>query len=108
MDTSPDHADADAPEQGGWSPLDCLRSLGRAASIAAVGASPAPVEFHGFRIVTAGQDGAYTTRITHHLDKAICLPWQIRRQIAAARFPSAGEAEQHARFLIASRALDFG
>jgi len=107
MDISPDHADAAPAEQGGWSPLGCLRSLGRAASIAAGSAPPAPVEIHGFRIVTAGQDGVYRARITHHQDKSICLPWQIRRQISAARFPSAEEALQHASFLIASGALNF-
>ena len=107
MDTRPDQAEAaTAAEEAGWSPLDFVRSLGRAASIAA-GASPAPIDFHGFGIVTTGQDGAYTARIAHHRDKAICLPWQIRRQISAARFPSAEEAVQHARFLIASGALNF-
>jgi len=107
MDLSPDHADAAPVEQGAWSPLECLRLLGRAARAAAGSTAPAPVEFRGFCIVTAVQDGAYTARITHHLDKALCLPWQVRRQIAAARFASAEEAEQHARFLIASRALNF-
>jgi hypothetical protein len=107
MDIHPDQTEAaTAAEQDGWSPLDFLRSLGRAASIAA-GASPAPIDFHGFGIVTTGKDGAYSACIAHHRDKAICLPWQIRRQISDARFPSAEEAVQHARFLIASGALNF-
>jgi hypothetical protein len=104
IDATPDRTDA-ATDQSGWGPLDCLRSLGRAASIAAGAPSQGQSEFHGFRIVTTGQDGAYGARITHHHGKAIRLPALLRHQLDAARFKSAEEAAQHARFLIASGAL---
>jgi|SRR5689334_6448644 len=104
VDISPDHAEA-AADQSGWSPLDCLRSLGRAASIAAGAPAPGESEFHGFRIVTTGQDGAFAARVTHHHGKAVRLPALLRHQLDAARFKSAEEAAQHARFLIASGAL---
>lgn len=103
-DISSDHADP-AAEQSGWGPLDCLRSLGRAASIAAGASLQGQSEFHGFRIVTAGRDGAYRARVTHHHGKAVRLPALLRHQLDAARFKSAEEAAQHARFLIASGAL---
>jgi hypothetical protein len=106
MDISPDHSDAAPPEQGSWSPLDCLRLLGRAAGIAAGGASPVLTQFRGYSIVTAGQDGAYLARITHHQGKAIRLPSHIRRKIDAVRFPSPEEAARHARFLILSGTLN--
>jgi hypothetical protein len=86
----------------GW--LDCLRLLGRAAGIAA--ASPVLTEFRGYSIVTTGRDGAYLARIAHHEGKTIRLPSHIRRKIDAARFPSAEEAAQHARFLILSGTLN--
>ena len=60
----------------------------------------------GFRIVTDGRDGAYCACITHYLGKAIRLPSAIRHQLEAASFPNAEEAAQHARFLIASGALN--
>ena len=104
IDASPDRAEA-AADQSGWGPLDCLRSLGRAASIAAGAPSQSQSEFHGFRIVTTGRDGAYAARITHHQGKAVRLPALLRHQLDAARFKSAEEAAQHARFLIASGAL---
>jgi len=108
MDISPEHADAaSAAEQGdsGWWPLDCLRSLGRAASIAAGAPPRAENEFHGFRIAVMGRDGTYSARVTHHHGKVIRLPRLLRRQLDGARFPTAEEAQQHARFLIASGAL---
>jgi hypothetical protein len=46
-----------------WWPMDCLRSLGRVASIAAGGPAPHPpqqhAEYRGFRILTTGRDGVY-------------------------------------------------
>jgi hypothetical protein len=109
LDISPDQADAEATADhgnSGWSPLDCLRSLGRAASIAAGAPNDSQNEFHGIRIAIAGQDGVYCARITHHHGKAVRLPAPLRNQLDAARFPSAEEAVQHARFLIASGALN--
>ena len=105
-DLSPDHAETAPAEQGGsgWSPLDCLRLLGRAAGIAA--ASPVLTQFRGASIVTTGRDGAYLARITHHQGKTIRLPSHIRRKIDAARFPSPDEAARHARFLILSGTLN--
>ena len=60
MDIRPDHAEAETTGQdsSGWSPLDCLRLLGRAAGIAGGGASPVLTEFRGYSIVTTGRDGA--------------------------------------------------
>jgi hypothetical protein len=94
----------DTQQSESWSPLDCLRLLGRAAGIAA--ASPALTEFRGFSIVTTGRDGAYLARIAHHQGKTIRLPSHITRKIEAARFPSPEEAVQHARFLILSGTLN--
>jgi len=108
MDISPEPADAaSAAEQGdsGWWPLDCLRSLGRAASIAAGAPSKAENALHGFSIVVVDRDGAYYARITHHRGKAIRLSRLLRHQLDGARFQTAEEAQQHARFLIASGAL---
>jgi hypothetical protein len=90
----------DQPAGENWSPLDCLRLLGRAAGIAA--ASPVLTEFRGYSIVTTGGDGAFLARITHHQGKAIRLPSHIKRKMDAARFPSPDEAARHARFLILS------
>lgn len=105
MDTSPDQADTTVGQDGpGWRPLDCLRSLGRAASIAAGGADEDQDEFHCFRIAVVGRSGAYCARVTHYLGKAIRLPASLRHQFDA-RFPSMEEASQHARFLITSGAL---
>jgi len=99
------HAQAPSGEQNsGWRPLDCLRSLGRAASIAAGGQGRE--EFHGFRIVVLDHHGAHRARVTHYLGKAIRLPAILSEQFEAARFSSAEEAGQHARFLIASGALN--
>lgn len=108
MEISPDHADAATAEQNSssWSPLDCLRLLGRAAGIAAGGASPVLTEYRGYSIVTTGRDGAYLARITHHQGRTIRLPSHIRRKIDAARFPSPDEAARHARFLILSGTLN--
>ena len=107
MDTMPDHSDAAAGQDtAGWWPLNCLRSLGRAASIAAGGSALAQDEFRGFRIVTDMRDGAYYARITHQQGQAIRLPTPLRHHLEAPRFPSAQEAVQHARFLIASGILN--
>jgi hypothetical protein len=104
---NPDHGETAAPaEQSSWSPLDCLRSLGRAASIAAGAPNESQDELNGFRIAVAGQDGSYTAHVTHHHGKAIRLPALLRDQLDAARFPSAEEAVQHARFLIVSGTLN--
>ena len=108
MDISPDQADTAATaDQGdaGWWPLDCLRSLGRAASVAAGAPPRAENEFHGFRIAVMGRDGSYSARVTHHHGKAIRLSRLLRHQLNGACFPTAEEAQQHARFLIASGAL---
>ena len=104
LKTETDPADAAIAESGGWSPLDCLRLLGRAASIA--GASPVVTGFRGYSIVTTGRDGAYLAQITHYQGKAIRLPSHIRRKIDAAHFPSPDEAARHARFLILSGTLN--
>ena len=101
---------ADTPDKGerGWWPLDCLRSLGRAASIAAGGF--AYLQWHGayrgFGIFTTGDSGDYSARI--RLDDGQILPTgeQLQRYIDAARFDSREEAAQHARFVIASGALN--
>jgi hypothetical protein len=89
-----------------WWPLDCLRSLGRAAGIAAGGPIPhSPqrhAEYHGFRILTTGLDGVYFARITHFGGQPIRAARQIRQQIDMVRFESHEEAAQHARFVIAS------
>ena len=100
------HIDADAPQPGWW-PLDCLRSLGRAAGIAA--GLPHPprrhAEYHGFRILTTGRDGVYFAHVTHFGGQPIRAARQIRQQIDMVRFESHEEAAQHARFLIASGAF---
>lgn len=108
MEISPDDTNATAAERSGsgWSALDCLRLLGRAASIAGGGASPVVTQFRGYSIVTAVRDGAYLAHITHHQGKTIRLPSHIRRKIDAARFPSPDEAARHARFLILSGTLN--
>jgi len=108
MDTNTDRADTAEQDESGWGPLDCLRSLGRAASIAAgaPGICQQQSEFHGFRIVVGGQHGAYTARLTHHHGKAIHLPASLRNQLDAVHFPSPEQAAQHARFLIISGALN--
>jgi hypothetical protein len=109
MDTSPDHAEAAAAtgeNSSGWWPLDCLRSLGRAARIAAGVGGQGQDEFRDFQIVVAADSGAYGARITHYRGKTIRLPASLRRQLDASRFPDPQEAVQHARFLIASGALN--
>ena len=101
-----DQTDMSTEQSGsGWSLLDGLRLLGRAAGIAVGGASPVLTQFRGYSIVTAGRDGAYLAHITHHQGKAIRLPSHIRRKIGAARFPNPDEAARHARFLILSGTL---
>lgn len=88
----------------GWSPLNWLRSLGRAASIATGQPAPSHAEYRGFCILTTGQDGAYFARITHHGSRPIA--GHIRHPIDTAGFGSREEALQHARFVIASGALN--
>jgi hypothetical protein len=104
---------ADRPAKGeqhrsGWWPLDCLRSLGRAASIAA--GAPPDLQLHsqyrGFGIFTTGQDGAYCARILQDDGRAVQTGEQLRRYIDAAKFDSREEAILHARFVIASGALN--
>jgi len=96
-------------EQSGWSPLEGLRSLGRAASIAA-GQPQFPWaghdEYRGFRIVTTGRDGGYCADVTHHHGTALQLPARLKHHINGADFRSPEEAVQHARFVIASGALN--
>jgi len=96
-------------EQSGWSPLDGLRSLGRAASIAA-GQPQFPWtshdEYHDFRIVITGRDGCYSADVTHHRGTALQPPAQFKHHINGADFRSPEEAVQHARFVIASGALN--
>ena len=106
-ETSSHQADIAAQKSGsGWSPLNCLRLLGRSAGIAGAAGSSVLTEFRGFSIVTAGRDGVYLAHITHHQGKTIRLPSHIRRKIDAARFPSPDEAVRHARFLILSGTLN--
>jgi len=92
-----------------WWPMDCLRSLGRVASIAAGGPAPHPPQQHaeycGFRILTTGRDGVYFAHLTHHGGQPIRADRQIRQQIDMVRFESHAEAAQHARFVIASGAF---
>ncbi|HET7086568.1 MAG TPA: hypothetical protein VFI23_17510 [Rhizomicrobium sp.] len=86
--------------------LDCLKPLGRAASIAAGAPWSRQAEYHGFRILTAGEDGAYAARVTHHHGREIKLTAQLKHHIEQASFKSPEEAMQHARFVIASGALN--
>jgi hypothetical protein len=95
-----------AGEPPGWRPLDWLRSLGRAASIAAGQPAQSQAEYRGFRIVATGQDGAYCARVTHHGGQPIRIVRQIRHHIDTARFSSREEALQYARFVIASGTLN--
>ncbi|HWY63830.1 MAG TPA: hypothetical protein VNX61_01365 [Rhizomicrobium sp.] len=109
MDTNPDLTDATTTadqDTAGWWPLNCLRSLGRAASIAAGVSTLEHEEFRGFRIATDMRDGAYCARITHQAGHPIRLPTPLRHHVEAPRFPTAQEAIQHARFLIASGILN--
>jgi len=102
------HADT-AVQHGrpGWWPLDCLRSLGRAASIASGQAGRSShADYRGFRILTAEQDGGYRAQVTHWQGMAIRTDRQLQHSIDNARFASHDEAAQHARFLIASGALN--
>jgi len=110
----PDGTDRTAGAQkdsAGWWPLDCLRSLGRAASIA-TGAQQACPSFQqhadcrGFRILTTGRDGSYAARVTDRQGEAIRMGRQLQHTIDNARFRSHEEAAQHARFVIASGALN--
>jgi hypothetical protein len=93
-------------EPSSWWPLDWLRSLGRAASIAAGHPEQSQTEYRGFHILATGQDGAYFARITHHGGRAVRSSRQIRQHIDASRFGSREEALQHARFAIASGAFN--
>ena len=114
MDVHPSVHPADSAEQAppvsnGWWPLDCLRSLGRAASIASGQASQSlkqHADYRGFRILTAGQDGSYCARVTHWQGESIRMGRQLKHEIDNARFASHDEAAQHARFLIASGVLN--
>jgi hypothetical protein len=80
--------------------------LGRAASIAAGQPAQSHADYRGFRILTTGQEGSYFARITHHGSRSIRMSRQMRHQIDAAGFGSREEALQHARFVIASGALN--
>jgi hypothetical protein len=95
-----------AGEPPSWRPLDWLRSLGRAASIAAGQPAQSQAEYRGFRIVATGQDGAYFARVTHHNGQPIRTVRQIKHHVDTTRFDSREEALQHARFVIASGALN--
>lgn len=115
MDIHPDMRPGEAdcaqtqPVSTGWWPLDCLRSLGRAASIASGQAGPSfqqHADYRGFRILTTGQDGSYASRITHRQGEAIRMDRQLQHTIEKARFDSHEEAAQHARFLIVSGAFN--
>jgi hypothetical protein len=97
------------PVSTSWWPLDCLRSLGRAASIASGQAGQSfrqHADYRGFRILTTGQDGGYRARVTHWQGEPIRIGRQIQHMIDDARFASHEEAARHARFLIASGALN--
>jgi hypothetical protein len=89
-----------------WWPMDWLRSLGRAASIAAGHPGQSHAEYRGFCILTTAREGTYFARVTHHGNRSIRVPRQIRHHIDAAGFGSREEAVQHARFVIASGALN--
>ena len=111
MDAHPDGHTGEPASQAeqaptGWWPLDCLRSLGRAASIATGQAFQQHAEYRGFRILTSGQNGGYSARVTHWQGQAIRVNGQLKHQIDNARFASHEEAAQHARFLIASGAFN--
>jgi len=94
----------------GWWPLACLRSLGRAASIATGAQQLLPCKQHadyrGFRILTTEQDGGYCARVTHWRGNALGMSPRLRHDVDNARFGSHEEAAQHARFVIASGALN--
>jgi len=106
----PGEADSAAqaqPVSTSWWPLDCLRSLGRAASIASGQAGRSiqqHADYRGFRILTSGQEGSYSARVTHWQGEPIRT--DPRHDIDKARFASHDEAAQHARFLIASGLLN--
>jgi len=109
MEAHPDGDTVDSQaEQApcGWWPLDCLRSLGRAASIATGQAYQQHAEYRCFRIVTSGHNGGYSARITHWQGQAVRMNRQLEHQLENARFASHEEAAQHARFLISSGALN--
>lgn len=104
----PDEAPAQA-QPSGWWPLDCLRSLGRAASIASGQAGQSiqqHADYRGFRILTTGQDGSYVAQITHWQGEVLRIGRQLQHTIDNARFASHDEAAQHARFLITSGAFN--
>jgi hypothetical protein len=109
MDAHPDGLSGEAGQTrhaSGWWPLDCLRSLGRAAAIAS-GTAPSSKEhpdYRGFRILTMGQEGSYRVHVAHGQGGRI--KGRLKRDIDAARFGSHEEAAQYARFLIASGTLN--
>jgi hypothetical protein len=98
-----------APQASAWWPLDCLRSLGRAATIAAGAplnaSSKQHPEHRGFRILTTEQDGAYLAQVTHWREEPLSPNGKLARNIGNARFGSHEEAAQYARFLIVSGTL---
>jgi hypothetical protein len=104
---APDTAAQTQQGSSGWWPLDCLRSLGRAASIAHAGQPFGQhAEYRGFRILTTGQDGSCCASVTHWQGQAIHIDGQLKHDMDSARFGSHEEAARHARFLIASGALN--
>ena len=113
MDTHPDalssQENGQAPQASVWWPLDCLRSLGRAAAIASGAPANACSKQHpdhrGFRILTTEQDGAYRAHITHWRDEPLSPHGRLARDIGNARFGNHEEAAQYARFLIVSGTL---
>jgi len=104
----PASADTLDRRERGWWPLDCLRSLGRAASIAAGGFAYPQWHggYRGFGIFTTGDSGNYSARIRLDGGLPVQAGEQLQRYIDAARFDSREEAAQHARFVIASGALN--
>jgi len=62
--------------------------------------------YRGFSIFTTGDGGDYSARIRLDHGQPIQASEQLQRYIDAARFDSREEAAQHARFVIASGALN--
>ena len=108
-DGHPDGTAAQSPSgDTGWWPLNCLRSLGRAATIASGAVDHSlkqHADYRGFRILTTELDGGFGARVTYRDGAAIRMGRQLKQQFDAARFPSHEEAAQHARFVITSGAF---
>ena len=110
-DLNSQHADI-AAQSGlpGWWPLDWLRSLGRAATIASGvafdTASKQHPDYRGFRIVTTGHDGNYRAQVTHWQGEAVRVHGPMKHNIDRTRFGSHEDAAQYIRFLIVSGALN--